>query len=126
MDIYKQASRVGLRIATPKGMLSVEQLWTLSQNNLASSIKEAKSNLKTSEGEDELGFLEETNSADPIAQLCFDILKDVYLTKKSEAEAIRDAASIKAHNQKILGLIAEKQEEGLKGMSIAELEAQLK
>jgi hypothetical protein len=107
-------------------MLSIEQLWTLSQNNLASAIKEAKLSLKTTEGEDDLGFLGETNTTDPTMQLTFDILKDIYLTKKSEAEAIRDAATIKAHNQKILGLIAEKQEEGLKGMSIAELEAQLK
>ena len=59
-------------------------------------------------------------------QLRFDILKDVYLTKKKEAEELRNAAEIKAHNQKILTLIAEKKDESLKGKSIEELEGLLK
>ena len=48
------------------------------------------------------------------------------LTKKKEAEELRDAAETKAHNQKILTLIAEKQEGKLKEMSIEELEKLLK
>ena len=59
-------------------------------------------------------------------QLRFDILKDIYLTKKKEAEELRDASVAKQHNQKILALIAEKQEEGLRGKSIDELQALLK
>lgn len=55
----------------------------------------------------------------------FDIAKDIYLIKKAEAEEIRTKAERKAFEQKILGLIAEKQEDSLKGKSIEELEAML-
>lgn len=44
----------------------------------------------------------------------------------AEAEAIKDAAEIKQHNQKILALIAEKQEGKLRDMSLEELEKLLK
>ena len=76
--------------------------------------------------DDELSFLDDSQVVDKENQLRFDILKDVYLTKKKEAEELRDASVAKQHNQKILALIAEKQEEGLRGKSIDELQALLK
>ena len=123
--MFKQASKLKLRFQTNRGILSVEQLWDLSQTDLANAIKAVKKVLKTND-DDELSFLVSTTVVDVENQLRFDILKDVYLTKKKEAEESRDAAANKAHNQKILALIAEKQEEGLKGKSIEELEALLK
>lgn len=123
--MFKQASKLKLRFQTNRGVLSLEQLWDLSQTDLANAIKAVKKVLKTGD-DDELSFLESTKVVDVENQLRFDILKDVYLTKKKEAEESRDAAANKAHNQKILSLIAEKQEEGLKGKSIEELEALLK
>lgn len=123
--MYKQASQLKLRFLTNVGLLTVEQLWDLSQTQLSSAVKAVKKVLKKND-DDELSFLEDTKEVDVENQLRFDILKDVYLTKKKEAEEIRNAADIKAHNQKILTLIAEKKDDSLKGMSIAELEAQLK
>lgn len=123
--MFKQASKLKLRFQTNRGVLSVEQLWDLTQTDLANAIKAVKKVLKTGD-DDELSFLESTKVVDVENQLRFDILKDVYLTKKKESEESRDAAANKAHNQKILALIAEKQEEGLKGKSIPELEALLK
>lgn len=123
--MFKQASKLKLRFQTNRGVLSVEQLWDLAQTDLANAIKAVKKVLKTGD-DDELSFLVSTTVVDVENQLRFDILKDVYLTKKKEAEESRDAAANKVHNQKILALIAEKQEEGLKGKSIEELEALLK
>jgi len=123
--MYKQASKTKLRFQTNRGVLSIEQLWDISQSDLANAIKAVKKVLKTND-DDELSFLNSTLVVDVENQLRFDILKDVYLTKKSEAEARSKAAEDKAHDQKILTLIAEKQEEGLKGKSIEELEALLK
>ena len=114
--MYKQASKLKLRIATSVGMLSVEQLWDLPQTKLAESIKAVKKVLKKND-DDELSFLESSKVVDVENQLRFDILKDVYLTKKAEAEA---------HNQKIMALIAEKKDESLKNMSIEELEKLMK
>ena len=122
--MYKEASKLSLRFTTPKGVLSVEQLWSLNQTDLSNTIKAVKKVLKTTD-DDELSFLESNKVVDKENQLRFDILKDVYLTKKAEAEAIRNAAEIKAHNQKILTLIAQKQDEELGGKSVEELKAML-
>lgn len=124
--MYKQASQIGLRVNTPRGPLSVEQLWNLSMTDLATTIKNIKKMIK-SDDVDELDFLEEgTSKVDKTLELSFNIVKDVYVTKKEAAKAIRDAADIKAHNQKILELIASKKNAELEGKSIAELEALLK
>lgn len=123
--MYKQASKLGLRFQTNRGVLSVEQLWHLSQTDLSNAIKAVKKVLKKND-DDELSFLEDTKVVDVENQLRFDILKDVYLTKKKDSEELRDIAETKAHNQKILALIAEKQEGKLRDMSVEELEKLLK
>ena len=58
------------------------------QTKLAESIKAVKKVLKKND-DDELSFLESSKVVDVENQLRFDILKDVYLTKKAEAEAAR-------------------------------------
>ena len=123
--MYKEAARLKLRFPTSVGALTVEQLWDLNQTQLTNAIKAVKKVL-AKDNDDELSFLESTKVVDTENQLRFDILKDVYLTKKKETEEIRDAAAVKAHNQKILTLIAEKKDSELKNMSIEDLEKQLK
>jgi len=119
--MYKQASQLKLRFSTNVGQLSTEQLWDLSQTQLSNAIKAVKKVLVKND-DDELSFLVSTSVVDVENQLRFDILKDVYLTKKKESDDARDAASIKAHNQKIDSLIAEKKDGQMKDMSIEELE----
>lgn len=125
MNNFMEASRLKLRVQTPQGPLSVEQLWDLSLAKLSVAIKEVNKSLKNNDG-DELSFLDETKSVDPVAQLTFDILKEIYTTKKKEQDDAKNAASIKAHNEKIMQLIHEKQEGELKDKSIDELKAMLK
>jgi len=93
--------------------------------NLAVLIRGTKETLKKHE-DAELNFLDETKVVDTITQLRFDILKDVYLSKKKESEEIRNAAEAKAHNQKIMGIIQSKKEGALQEMSVEELEKLLK
>ena len=66
-----------------------------------------------------------TGFVNPEEQLRFDILKDIYLTKKAETEEIKTKTERKAFEQKILNLITEKEEDSLKGKSIEELKAML-
>ena len=121
--MYKKASQLKLRFLTSVGQLSVEQLWGLSQVQLSNAIKDVKKVLKKNDiDDDELSFLEDTKKVDVENQLRFDILKDVYLTNKTENEELRKVADNKAHNQKIDTLIAEKQEGKLREMSIDDLE----
>ncbi len=128
MDNFKQASRIGLRVSTTQGLLSVEQLWTLSLNKLSVIIKNVKKTLKAlkgSEGDDELSFLDETKTVDKEVQLTFDILKDIYLTKKLEAEEEKNVAQRKLNNERIMSLIHKKQNEKLENMSEEELQSLL-
>ena len=124
MSIYKQASEIKLRFNTSKGVLSVEQLWDLSQAQLETVIKSVKKTLNTST-DTGLEFLEETSTVDPIEELRFNILKDVYITKKAAAETLRKAKDVKEHNEKIMSLIKQKEEEDLGKLSVDELRAQL-
>lgn len=123
MSNYKEASRLGLRINTNKGALSVEQLWSLTLpqlDELAVSLEEnvEKSATKT--------YLKKRTNKNKLAQLSFDIVLDILQTKMAEAEELQSAAEIKKHNDKILTLIAEKQEADLKNLSAEELQALLK
>ena len=128
--LYKKAAQVKLRIQTCKGLLSVEDVWGLSLANLDSSIRSLAPLVKKYQTEDsDLDFLSsnsDTKSEETsLLELSFEILKDVYITKKEEANAKAKARETKEFNQKIMSLIAEKQENSLKDKSIEELMAMI-
>lgn len=125
MNNFMEASRMKLRVNTKQGQLSVEQLWDLNLSALSTIIKNTKKILKE-ENDDDLSFLDETKKVDLETQLTFDIVKEIYLTKKREIDAEKNAASIKEHNEKIMQLIYEKQQGELKDKSIEELQSMLK
>jgi hypothetical protein len=125
MNVFKEASRIKLRVNTPQGLLSTEQLWDLSLNKLSAIIKNLKKTMKEFD-DDELSFLDETKVVDKEKQMVFDVLKEIYLTKKSELDEEKNAYAIKEHNQKILKLIQSKQEADLGNKSVEELQAMLK
>lgn len=120
-DNFKRASKLGLRILTDKGNLSVEQLWQLNDSDLTSAIRAHKAVVKE-ENEDELDFLEDKPRVDSVDKLRFEILKDVYLEKKSDRDSLKTAKEDKAFNAEIDNLIAEKKGEARKSLSIDELE----
>ena len=125
MEMYKQAAILGLRVQTTKGLLSVDQLWTLKLKDLSDSLKALKKN-STKTSDSELDFLEETTKIDVISELAFEIMKDVYLTKREEANRVKEDAEVKAYNQKIIEIIARKQDQDLENKSLEELQALLK
>lgn len=123
--MYKKAAQLKLRFNTSRGVIGVENLWDLPLTELAKHVRALKSSLKKDD-DDALNFLDETKVVDTENELRFDILKDVYMTKKAQKESIRDEAQIKEHNQKILALIESKKEDSLKNMSVEDLEKLLK
>lgn len=125
MEAFKQASRLKLRFNTDKGLLSAEQLWDLNFTQLGNLVKAIKKVLAKSTDDDELSFLLDDKVVDVENQLRFDIVKDVYLTKKKDAEDSRLQLAKKENNQKILALIAEKQEDSLKSLSVEQLKEML-
>ena len=120
--MYKQASRFGLRVITSRGALSVEQLWDLNVSQLATVIKGAKKELNQT-SDSELSFLDENAAqVDPVVQLRFDILKDIYLTKSGEAKAALLKKDQKAELQTLLAIKAKRAEDAKEKMSDEDLE----
>lgn len=123
MENFKLASQQKLRFQTNKGLLSVEQLWDLSLDEMDALAVSLEQEHKQS---GKKSFLVKTSLKDKTAKLRFDVILDILNTKVAEIEAEQEAAEIKEHNKKIIGLIAEKQDESLKGKSIKQLEGMLK
>ena len=123
MENFKTATQKKLRFQTSKGLLSTEQLWDLSIEDLDTLAVSLEAEHKES---GKKSFLVKSNLKDKTAKLKFDVVLDVLNTKVDEIEAAKEAAEIKEHNKKIINLIAEKQDESLKGKSIKQLEAMLK
>jgi hypothetical protein len=118
--MYKNAGKLKLRFISTKGELTVEQLWNLSLkdlDNLAIALEQEH------EESGKKSFLAVQSQKDKVAKLKFDIVLDILKTKVEENEAARNIKSNKEHNAKIDALIAEKQDESLKGKTIEELEA---
>lgn len=127
--MYKIASRKKLRIQTNRGMLSVEQLWDLSKEDigeLAKSIRKRINDQKGVTGDSELDFLNPSaQTEETIDELTFRILKDIYTTKQAEEDKAHRRAAARENNRKILELIAKKQDQELENKSIEELEKML-
>lgn len=123
MDIFKEASRLKLRVNTSRGQLTVEQLWDLSLKELNAIAVSLNKKLKAESVE---SYLDEVVEEDVESKLIFEITLDILKTKKSEAKALSEAAEIKRHNKKIDDLIAAKLEKSLEDKSIEELQAMRK
>ena len=129
MNIFEQATRKGLRFETIRGPVTVEQLWQMplqSKNlfDLDSVAKAANAKVKSFTEE---SFVTTTNNnpAKAEAELALDVVKYIINTKIAEAAEAARAAEKQQTRQKILGLMAEKQDEALKGMSMEDLKKQL-
>jgi len=121
--MYKTASKKKLRFASTAGYLSVEQLWDISITILDKMAVKLQKEYKDS---GEKSFLVKKSSKDKELKLKFDIVLDVLNTKLEEIDIESRRAEIKTHNDKILNLIADKQEDELKNKSIEELEKLIK
>ncbi len=122
MENFKLASQQKLRFQTNKGLLSTEQLWDLSLEDLDALAVSLETEHKES---GKKSFLVKTSAKDKTAKLRFDVVMDVLNTKVEAEQAALAERERKANNEKIIGIIADKQDESLKGKSIKQLEAML-
>jgi len=123
MENFKLASQLKLRFQTNKGLLSSEQLWDLTLSELDDLAVKFENEYKES---GKKSFLVKRTNKDVVSKLKFDITLDILQTKVDESEAESKRLENKAHNAKILSLIAEKQNEELKTKSISDLKKLLK
>lgn len=121
--MYKEATRIGLRVPTSKGLLSVEQLWSLDLEELDTLAVKLEEGYKNSKSK---SFLDKKTTKDKYIKLQFDVVLDVLQTKIEENDSLRVDKENKEYNQKILGLIQEKEEDSLKNLDVKDLKALLK
>lgn len=125
MNLFKEALVQKLRFKTIRGNISTEELWDipLTSKNGFSLNDIAKDIYLELKQEVEIDFVGGTTSENSEGNLKLEILKEIIKDKKEIIERKEQEASSKTHNQFIDNLIAEKQNESMKAMSIEELKA---
>lgn len=110
-NLFEVATRKKLRFASPKGLLTTEDLWDLpmtGNTSLDTVSKLANRDVKVSAEE---SFVVDATPINDIAVLKLDVLKHIIAVRKAE-QAARMAAQEKAdRRRKLLDLLAEKDNE---------------
>ena len=120
-NIFEYAVRNKVRFPF-KGMISVEDLWDLSLANLDSIYKILNKQVKQSEEE---SLLNTKTDVDTELEIQIAIVKHIVSVKLAEQEAREKAAAKKAHKQKIMAIIAAKEDEALQNTSLDKLKEML-
>ena len=120
MTLFATATRNKVRFSTVKGLLSTEDLWTLTLEQLDVIAKELNKELK----ETEVSFISSTKTNE-ILQLKFDIVKFIIYVKLAEKEEKKLKAEKLAKKNQLLELINNKENEKLQSLSLDELKKQL-
>ena len=120
-NIFEYATRNKVRFPF-KGMISVEDLWDLSLTNLDSIYKTLNKQVKQSEEE---SLLSTKSNVDTELEVQIAIVKHIVSVKLAEREAAEKAFAKKAQKQKIMSIIATKQDEALQNSSIDDLKKML-
>lgn len=124
--MFEKASRLKIRFDSPKGALSVEDLWDLpltsntGKANLDDIAKVLHAELKRDDG---VSFVTKTNPAKVIPQLKFDIVLHIIEVRVAENDAAAARQANREKKQKLMELIERKQDAALEGKSIEELRA---
>lgn len=125
--MFEKAARLKLRFQTGRGMLSVEDLWDLPLTsargpNLDDVAKGLSRELRATT--EEVSFVEpHAHGRNDELKLGLDIVKHVIEVRLTERTAANEAAKKRETKQKILEIIATKQDEALQGKSLEELQA---
>jgi len=120
-NIFEYATRNKVRFSF-RGLISVEDLWDLSLTNLDSIYKELNKQSKQSEEESLLNI---KTQEDELLNVQIEIVKHIVSVKLAEKEAREKASAKKAQKQKIMSIIAAKQDEALQNSSIDDLKKML-
>lgn len=101
-----------------KGMIGVEDLWDLSLTNLDNIFKSLKSQERKASEE---SLLNVRSKEDQELTKKIEIIKYIVSVKLADMESARKAAENKEKKQKIMALMAKKDDEAMENMSKEEL-----
>ena len=105
-----------------KGVISVEDLWDLSVQQLDGIFKTLKSQEKKAQEE---SLLDTRTPEDEALKTKIDIIRYIVTVKLDEAKQAEHAKENREQKQKILGILAEKQDADLRSKTPEELQAML-
>ena len=117
-NMFEVATRTKMRFPF-KGMISVEDLWDLSVQNLDKVFKVLNSQRKEAQEE---SLLNVKSSEDEVLDTQIAIVKYIVGVKLEEQAARVKAAENKEKKQKIMALMAKKDDEAMENMSKEELQ----
>ncbi len=120
--LFEKATRQKLKFNTPRGVLRTEDLWDLPLTQLNTLAKKLKKELKADAEED---FLADVSTEDATLKLMFDVVLYILTVKKDEKVARDNAQAKKAEKQKLLKLLGDAQDEELKKLTPAQLQAKI-
>lgn len=125
--MFEKAARLKLRFSSPKGLLTVEDLYSLpllakmsAHTDLNAVVQSANAELSVCNVENFVGTFT-CDTERETAQLRLDIIKHIIAVKQAEINASEEAAARASQKAFIRKIIAEKQLEGIKGKSLDEL-----
>lgn len=121
--MFEAASRLKLRFASQVGQLSVEDLWDLpltsaTKANLDAIAVELNRQLKGTEE----SFVS-TGTKNAVLELKFEVVKHIISVRVAENQAKLDERARAVRKEQIADLIEQKKSEGLKALTLDELEA---
>lgn len=119
--MFETAVRTKMRFPF-KGQISVEDLWDLNVRDLDNVFKTLNANVKRTQEE---SLLATKSEEDKTLMTQIEIVKYIVSVKLAEAEAVQNAKELSERKQKLMELIAAKQDEELHGKSVEELKAML-
>lgn len=120
-NIFEVATRNKLRFPF-KGLISVEDLWDLSVENLDKIYKVLNTQRKQAQ-EDSL--LHTKSKEDEVVELQINIIKHIVAVKQAETAERINQQKKNVERQKIMNILADKKDEALRNMSAEELEKKL-
>ena len=126
--MFDKATRLKIRFETSRGQITVEDLWDLpltssaNKPNLDDIAKGLHREIRNSA--ETASFVAPVSGAvNEELQLKFDVVKHVIEVRVAERNAAAEAAKRRETKQRLLEIIAMKEDESLRGKSLEELKA---
>jgi hypothetical protein len=127
-NIFEYATRNKLRFTSVRGVMSVEQLWDIplrSRDGFDLNAVAKAANKALGDASEE-NFVETTKSAaHAYCEAVLEIVKYVINVKVAEEEAAKTRAAKKQEKEKLLAILAEKQDGKLSELSERELQKRI-
>ncbi len=122
MDMFERGIRKKVRFTSGKGLATIEDLYDLPLTGNGANLDLMEQALrKEVDSEQTVSYVQKEAKTNTDAQLKLDIVRHVIDVKVAEAGRASKLALIREERQKLMGIIAEKQDEKLRGTDLDKL-----